>query len=152
MISDMAETGEPSWRQLHLEKALAAPPERVFAAFADSNQLRQWWGPAGFTVTSIRFVPVEGTQYRIAMKPPDGDVFHLTGTFRMIEAQRRLAFTFIWEEPDPDDRETLVTLTFEPEDLGTRLVLEQGPFKTEPRFDLHRDGWTETLERLARVL
>lgn len=152
MISDMAAAGAPSWSRLHLEKTLAAPPERVFAAFADSNQLRQWWGPAGFTVTSIRFVPLEGAEYRIAMKPPDGDVFHLAGTFRTVEAPRHLAFTFAWEEPDPDDQETVVALTFEPEDPGTRLVLEQGPFKTEPRFELHRDGWTDTLERLARAL
>jgi uncharacterized protein YndB with AHSA1/START domain len=150
MIDGVAESGEPSWKRLHLEKALIASPDRVFAAFMDSEELRRWWGPAGFTVTSLRFGPVEGAEYRIAMKPPDGDVFHLSGTFCKVEAPHRLAFTFAWEEPDPDDQETLVTLTFEPAGSGTRLVLDQGPFKTAPRWELHRDGWTETLERLER--
>ena len=35
---------------------------------------------------------------------------------------------------------------------GTRLVLDRGPFKTEPRWELHRVDWTETLERLERLL
>ena len=128
------------------------PPERVFAAFVDAEQLRHWWGPAGFTVLSLQFDPVEGTDYRIAMKPPEGDIFHIRGSFRAVEAPRRLAYTFSYEEPDPDDQETLVTLTLEATDRGTRLVLNQGPFKTAARWELHRDGWTETLERLERSL
>jgi uncharacterized protein YndB with AHSA1/START domain len=86
------------------------------------------------------------------MKPPDGDVFHIRGTFLAVEAPRRLAYTFVYEEPHPDDQETLVTLTLVPTDPGTRLVLDHGPFKTDARLQLHRVGWTETLERLERSL
>ena len=138
--------------RVHLEKILAVPPKRVFGAFVDAEQLRRWWGPAGFTVPSLQFDPVEGTDYRIDMQPPDGDVFQIRGTFRAVEAPRRLIFTFIYEEPDTDDQETLVTLTFEPADLGTRVILDQGSFKTVARLELHRDGWTDTLERLERSL
>jgi uncharacterized protein YndB with AHSA1/START domain len=95
---------------------------------------------------------VEGADYRIAMQPPEGAVFHIRGTFRTVEAPRRLVLTFVYEEPDPDDRETLVTLTLEPEDGGTRLVLDQEPFTTPARWELHHQGWTETLERLEQSL
>jgi uncharacterized protein YndB with AHSA1/START domain len=150
MIDDMAEAERSTATQLHLEKILVVPKERVFAAFVDAEQLRRWWGPAGFTVERLRFDAVEGTEYWIAMQPPDGDAFHVRGAFRAVEAPRRLSFTFAYEEPDPDDQETLVTLTFESTDSGTRVILDQGPFKTAARLDLHRDGWTETLERLER--
>jgi len=86
------------------------------------------------------------------MQPPDGDAFHLRGQFTEIDAPRRLAFTFEWEEPDPDDRETLVTLSFLERREGTRLVLDQGAFATQARHDLHEAGWTETLDRLAAHL
>jgi len=148
----MAAPQPPSPRRLHLEKLLPSPPERVFGAFTDSEQLRGWWGPVGFTVQSLEFDVVEGTDYRITMQPPDGDVFRIRGTFRALEVPRRVTFTFVYEEPDPDDQETLVTLRFDPEDGGTRLVLDQEPFTTAARWELHRQGWTETLERLEQSL
>jgi uncharacterized protein YndB with AHSA1/START domain len=152
MIGDMAESERPAEMQLRLEKMLVAPQERVFGAFVDADQLRRWWGPAGFTVPRLEFHATEGTDYRIVMQPPDGDVFHIRGTFRAVEPPRRLVLTFIYEEPDPDDQETLVTLTFDPTDPGTRVILDQGPFKTRARLELHREGWTDTLERLERSL
>jgi uncharacterized protein YndB with AHSA1/START domain len=152
MIVHLDDAEQPIGSRLHLEKILAVPPEQVFAAFVDAEQVQRWWGPAGFTVRGLQFDAVEGSDYRIAMQPPDGDVFHIRGTFRAVEAPRRLVYTFIYEEPDPDDQETLVTLTLEPTTRGTRVRLDQEPFKTPARLELHRNGWTETLQRLARVL
>ena len=84
------------------------------------------------------------------MQPPEGDPFYLTGEFREVDPPARLAFTFVYEDPDPDDVENLVELSFR--DLGesTEVVFTQGPFKTEPRRELHRDGWTDTFDRLER--
>jgi uncharacterized protein YndB with AHSA1/START domain len=136
---------------LHLETVLPVSPDEAFAAF-DAQRLGQWFGPVGFTVPDLQFEPAEGAEYRLALQPPEGEVFHISGTFGAVEAARRLTFTFVYEEPDPDDEETLVTLAFEPTASGTRLVLDQAPFKTEPRRELHRVGWTETFERLAQYL
>ena len=136
-------------RELHLERVVSAPPERVFAACVDAEALSEWWGPTGFTSTVKTLDARVGGQYRIAMQPPDGDAFHLRGEFRVVEPPERLDYTFAWEEPDPDDRETLVSLTFRAVPEGTLVVLDQGAFTTEARYDLHRDGWTDTLERLA---
>ena len=72
------------------------------------------------------------------MQPPDGGLFGLTGEFRDVDPPARLSYTFVWEDPDPDDAETLVVLSFR--DLGgsTEVSLSQGPLKTEPRHALHR--------------
>jgi uncharacterized protein YndB with AHSA1/START domain len=109
-------------------------------------------GPEGFTVPRLEFDAMEGTDYRIAVRPPDGDVFHIRGTFRAVEPPRRLVLTFIYEEPDPDDQETLVTSTFDSTDPGTRVILDQGPFRTAARLELHRHCWTDTHGRLERSL
>jgi uncharacterized protein YndB with AHSA1/START domain len=143
MIDDVDEAEQTTGTRLQLEKILAVLPERVFAAFVDAEQLRRWWGPSGFAVPSLQFDAVEGRDYRLLMQPAEGDVFHIRGAFRVVEPPRCLMFTFIYEEPDPDDQETLVTLTFEPTDPGTRVILEQGPFKTSARLELHRDGGSE---------
>jgi uncharacterized protein YndB with AHSA1/START domain len=46
------------------------------------------------------------------MQPPEGDSFYLTGEFREVDPPARLAYTFVWEDPDPDDVATLVVLEF----------------------------------------
>ncbi len=85
------------------------------------------------------------------MQPPEGDRFHLTGEFREVDPPARLAYTFVWEPPNPDDVETEAGLTFR--DLGdqTEVALTQGPFKTEERLELHRGGWTESFDKVERL-
>lgn len=137
---------------LNLACTLAAPPNRVFAACVEPTELAEWWGPADFTSPSIELDLRAGGKYRIAMQPPDGQLFHLRGAFLEVDRPRRLSYTFEWEEPDPDDRETVVTLTFRGSGDGTELVLEQGPFATAARHELHRAGWTDGFVRLERHL
>lgn len=145
-------SGEPEGLQLHLERVLAAPTQRVFEACVDPRELAQWWGPKGFTSPGADLDVRQGGSYRIEMQPPEGAPFHLRGEYREVDPPRRLVYTFEWEEPDPDDRETVVTLSFLDHPEGTRLVVDQGPFATQARWELHRTGWTETLERLERFL
>jgi uncharacterized protein YndB with AHSA1/START domain len=135
-----------------MNRVLPAPPRVVFDAFADPDKLARWWGPAGFTVPSVDFKPRAGEPYRIEMQPPEGDAFHLVGEFREVDPPRRLAFTFVWQPPDPDDVETLVELSFQ--DLGdsTGVAFTQGDFRTPPRRELHRDGWADTFDRLKEFL
>jgi uncharacterized protein YndB with AHSA1/START domain len=137
---------------LELSSTFGAPRERVFALLTEPGELARWWGPHGFTLPDARIDLVVGGAYRFTMQPPDGGPFHLSGRFLEISRPRRLAYTFNWEEPVPDDRETTVTLTLEAEDSGTRLALTQGPFATGERLALHRNGWSESFEKLRRVL
>ena len=126
--------------------------ERVFAACVEPDQLAQWWGPAGFTVATLDLDARQGGRYRITMQPPEGEAFHLRGEFREVDPPRRLVYTFDWDPPDPDDQQTVVTLSVLDLGDGTKLVLDQGPFATEARRALHEAGWTETLERLEGFL
>jgi uncharacterized protein YndB with AHSA1/START domain len=137
---------------LELKRILPAPPVVVFAAFSDSNQLAEWWGPRGFTVPSLEFDPRVGELFRIEMQPPEGDRFHLAGEFREVDPPARLAFTFAWDPPDPDDLETLVALSFRGLGESTEVNLTQGPFTSEARRTLHRDGWTDSLDKLERLV
>jgi uncharacterized protein YndB with AHSA1/START domain len=86
------------------------------------------------------------------MQPPDGEPFHLSGEFRAIEAPSRLVYSFRWEEPDPDDRTTVVTLSLLDVGEATELSLRQGEFATEARLALHRDGWTDSFDKLRELL
>jgi uncharacterized protein YndB with AHSA1/START domain len=137
---------------LHQERTLPAPPERVFAALTEAADLARWWGPHGFTTSEIDLDLRVGGRYRFTMQPPEGETFHLSGEYLVVEPPRRLSFTFRWDEPDPDDRETVVALVLEPAAEGTTASLTQGEFATEARLELHRAGWTDSLDKLATML
>ena len=137
---------------LHVERVLPASPSLVFKMHAEPDLLARWWGPKGFSAPSIELDLRVGGDYRIAMQPPAGDRFFLSGTFRDVDPGTRLSYTFRWEPPDPDDRETVVVFSLR--DLGesTALTVDQGPFVTDARRALHEQGWTESLDRLQELI
>jgi uncharacterized protein YndB with AHSA1/START domain len=144
--------GQPGGLTLDMKGVIPAPREAVFKALTEPDELAKWWGPRGFTSPSVKVDLRVGGSYRIAMQPPDGDLFYLSGEFREVDPPARLAYTFRWEDPDPDDQETVVTLSLR--DLGesTELILAQGPFATEPRRALHDEGWTDGFDRLQNQM
>ena len=138
--------------ELRLARLLPATPERVFAALTGPADLARWWGPRGFTIPAVEQDLRVGGRYRFTMQPPGGEPFHLSGEYLEIAPPSRLSYTFRWDEPTPDDRETTVVLTLEPRPDGTELVLRQGEFATDERLDLHRGGWTDSLDALSALL
>jgi uncharacterized protein YndB with AHSA1/START domain len=86
------------------------------------------------------------------MQPPDGELFNLSGEFREVDRPSRLVYTFRWEDPDPDDRETVVTFSLVDRGEATGVTVDQGIFATPARLALHEQGWTETLDRLEELL
>jgi uncharacterized protein YndB with AHSA1/START domain len=147
-MTDQASSG----LTLRIKRIVPAPSQRVYAALTEPDQLAKWWGPKGFTCPSIDFEPRVGGSYRLAMEPPDGDGFYLWGEFREVAPPARLAFTFVWDPPDPDDQETLAELSLREEPGGTEISLVQRPFATEARKELHENGWSEGFDRLHEVL
>jgi uncharacterized protein YndB with AHSA1/START domain len=136
---------------LEIQRVLPVARPIAFRCFGEADELARWWGPNGFSVPSLEFEPRVGGDYRIEMQPPEGEPFQLTGVFRAVDPPARLAYTFAWEPPDPDDVETVVGLSFR--DLGedTEVGLTQGPFRTEARRALHRAGWTDSFDKLERL-
>jgi uncharacterized protein YndB with AHSA1/START domain len=137
---------------LHLERVLPAPRPLVFSMHAKPDLLAQWWGPKGFSVPHVDLDVRVGGGYRIAMQPPEGDVFFLYGEFREVVPPTRLAYTFRWDPPDPDDQETVVVLSLGDVGEATALTVDQGTFATEERRSLHEQGWSESLDRLQALI
>ena len=137
---------------LHLERVLPAPRALVFRMHAEPDLLAQWWGPKGFSAPSIELDVRVGGRYTIAMQPPEGDRFVLSGEFREVDPATRLVYTFRWEPPDPDDQETVVAFSLRDRSGSTALSVDQEPFATDARRVLHEQGWTESLDRLHELI
>jgi uncharacterized protein YndB with AHSA1/START domain len=146
----MSSTGEGL--VVRLSRRIPALPARVFALLTDPDDVARWFGPHGFTIPEVSVDLRVGGRYRFTMQPPDAEPFHLTGEFVEIDRPHRLRYTFEWEEPDPDDRTTQVDLALRGIGGATDVALVQGAFATVARLDLHRSGWSDSLEKLAALV
>lgn len=143
-------TSDGFW--LRMSRVVPAPQRAVWRAMTDPDELVNWWGPKGFTAPNLDFEPRVGESFRIAMQPPSGELFHLLGNFREVDPPSHLSYTFVWEPPDPDDRETVVTLSLYERGEQTEVQLTQGEFSTQERLDLHENGWRESFQKLEALL
>ncbi len=145
--------GQPTDRELTVTRVLDAPRERVFRMWTDPQHLANWWGPQGFTTTSLEMDPHPGGAYRGCMRSPEGTLRCRRGIYREIVPPERLVFTFAWEDAAGElGHETLVTVTFADQAGKTLLTLHQATFESVVRCDDHRRGWTSSLERFAEYL
>jgi hypothetical protein len=64
---------------------VAASPQRVFEVMTDPEQVAQWWGPEWFTCPEVILDARVGGAYRIAMQPPEGELFHVTGEYLEVQ-------------------------------------------------------------------
>ena len=84
----------------------------------------------------------------MVMHAPDGKTHSCHGTFKEVAAQQRLSYSWSWEGAPPMD--TLVVFELAREGERTRLKFRHIGFPNEEARANHEQGWTGSLERLAR--
>jgi len=133
---------------LRLERQIAAPPERVFAAWTQAEGLTRWFGPTQEHSVRVHELDVRvGGRYRLEMLHSSGRSSVVFGTYQEITPPRRLVFTWMWENENLK-AETLVTVLVEPEGKGSRLVVLHERFSNTEEREKHNQGWTGCLDRL----
>ncbi len=145
--SAVTASAQPS---LTITRKLPASPERCFRAWSDPQALKQWFGPSDVEVVVAESDPRVGGRYRILMRSPGGEEHDVGGVFREVVANRKLVFTWAWRSTP--ERQSLVTVEFEPDGGATALTLTHEQFADEGARDRHRHGWTGSLGKLAAFL
>jgi uncharacterized protein YndB with AHSA1/START domain len=146
--------------KLEIKRLIKAPRERVYAAWSDPKQIKQWFIPKeGIAVASAKADVRVGGKFRIQTRHADGEFFTAAGTYREVKSPERLVFTWAWEkdgsEPDfgelePD--ESLVTLEFQARGQQTMLVMTHEKFASVESRDRHNQGWNGCLDTLERFV
>lgn len=136
-----------------LTRVLNAPRELVFKVWTDAEQLRQWWGPKGFTNPVCEVSLRSGGAIRIHMRAPDGTVYPMTGVYQEIVAPERLVFqSSALDENGQPLFEVLHTVTFAAEGQKTRLTVQAHVLETTaagaPHLKGAEEGWSQSLDRL----
>jgi uncharacterized protein YndB with AHSA1/START domain len=133
---------------LTLTRRLTARPEKVYAAWTDPEKIARWFGPAQVIAGSVR-AEIDlrgGGHYRIAFDMADGLHHQVGGVYRDVVPNRKLVFSWAWHSTP--ERESLVTVSLQPDGDGTLLTLHHEQLFDEAARDGHESGWIGTLDKL----
>jgi uncharacterized protein YndB with AHSA1/START domain len=154
-----------------ISRVFDAPRDQVWKAWTEAERLKQWWGPAGFTVHTCKVDLRPGGIFHYGMTGPDGSSMWGRFTYREISAPKKLVFINSFSDekggvtrpPFSEDwpAETLSTVTFEEQGGKTKLTVHWVPADSSTEierktFDAGRDsmkqGWSGTFERFTEYL
>lgn len=124
-------------RMVRMVRRLNAPPERVFRAWADPEELARWFPErieGGLAVGA-----------RSTLVWPDRRV-----SWEVIEAHPSRTFVFRWPRLPDEGLVTTVHVSIDPVGYGSRLELVDGPFPLDQPGAI--DAWAETIETWAEAL
>lgn len=156
---------EPSGQELVLTRVIDAPRKAVFKAWTDQEQMANWWGPNGFTIPFGKIDLRPGGVIHYCMRSPEGRDYWGKGIYREINEPERLVFTDVFSDEKGNTvqpveygmsadwpAETLITVTFDELDGRTELTLRQSVSESLAESSGARQGWAESLDRLAEYL
>lgn len=151
----MTKTGT---HEISITRVFDAPPELVYRAFTDPDQLGQWFGPAGFSVPyeTVHVDARPGGFQRLVMVSDDDPTMRseIDATFtQVVENELLVGHQDVEGIPGTTGSVRFhLRLEFHAEPGGkTRLELRQGPF-SEPMGEQTVEGWESSFTKLDSLL
>lgn len=146
-------TAEDKHLSLVITRTFDVPRRRLFKAWTDTEQIKQWMAPNGFTIPSVEGDVRRGGAWSMTMRSKTTGELKLRGVYRDIVENERLVFTHVWlDETGKPGQETLVTVWLADENGKTRMNFRQTNFDSVEERDGHRGGWTECFDKLAKLV
>lgn len=156
--------------QIKVTHSFNAPPELVFKAFTESDHLKNWWGPKGWTFEVLKSDFRPGGVFHYSQKPADGNVMWVKFVYsEMITPEKIVYSSFFSDEGGNTVRapfhanwpmETLNTITFSEDEGKTTLTMIVAPvspteeeLKTfEDSKEMAQEGYSGTYYQLDEYL
>ena len=140
-----------------LERTYTAPPQRVFAAWANHAEKNRWFGEGDDFLTTTDVYALDfrvGGEERLLGTVPSGRKFLYDARYLDIVEDARIITSY---EVSVDDRRisvSLMTVEFNAVADGTRLVVtEQGAFLDRLDTNAQREeGARDSLDKLGKYL
>ena len=134
--------------ELLITRVFDAPVALVFRIWEKREHMIRWLGPKDFTCTHLDLDFRPGGAWRACIVSEAYGENWMGGKFREIEKDRRIVYSFAWEDGrDQPGIDTLITVTFTEEDGKTVQSFHQTPFINVEARDSHIGGWNECFDR-----
>jgi uncharacterized protein YndB with AHSA1/START domain len=140
--------------ELYLTRIFDAPVKDVWDAWTDPQQVGQWWGPRGFTLTTHSKDLRVGGHWKYTMHGPDGVDYPNDTHYFEVEEYAKL----VYDHGASDDRPPLfrVTVLFSEEQGKTKMEMTMALATAEAAAEtakfIKKAGGNSTWDRLAEYL
>jgi uncharacterized protein YndB with AHSA1/START domain len=136
---------------LEIKRFIKASPERVYAAWTEPAQLRQWFGPEQVKTDDLIVDPRVGGTFRWDLTNSDGEKMTMQGEFRELQPNRKVVFTWQWQDDeDWQNHVSIVKVELSERSGGTELRLTHEQLPNEQSRDGHTRGWNSALDKLEK--
>src|SRR2546428_9999126 len=136
---------------LEIRRLINAPRDRVYAAWTDPAQLKQWFGPENVETRELIVDARVGGKFRWDLTTSEGEEMTMRGEYRELQPDRKIVFTWQWEDDeDWKDHISFVTVELDDADGGTELRLTHEQLPNQESRDGHTRGWNSALDKLEK--
>lgn len=152
-------------RQVVITRVLNAPRDLVFQAFTDPMHLGRWYAPVGCSLHIVSFDAREGGSFHTCIRSTQHHDCWCKGIFLEVVKPSRLVYTMAIADADgnlvsPTDAgmdpewpaETVVTVTFEEHDGGTKVTLHQTALESVDKRTGAYPSWLQMFDKLEEEL
>jgi len=137
---------------LEIKRLIKAPRERVYAAWTDPAQMKQWFGPENVQTRDLIADARVGGTFRWDLTNPEGEEMTMRGEYRELQPGKKIVFTWQWaDDEDWENHVSIVTVELADADGGTELRLTHEQLPNEESRDGHTRGWESALDKLERL-
>jgi uncharacterized protein YndB with AHSA1/START domain len=146
----------PSDCEIVITRDFNATPDRVFEAWTNPDQVRQWYGCGELNLVMCEIDLRVGGVFRYVLRDHDGNDHTMTGRYLEIVRPSRVVYTERYVSNQFESDESFVTVTFAERDGRTRLT-STALHKNAANRDMHLNSGVEkgaalTLDRLELLL
>jgi len=145
---------KPDSNEIHITRVYDAPVRAVWDAWTDPEQVAQWWGPRGFSLTTHSQDIRPGGHWDYTMHGPDGVDYPNKTKYHEVEECAKL----VYDHGGNDERAPLfrVSVRFSEIDGKTKLEMSMRlptpEAADETRKFIKKAGGDSTWDRLAEFL
>src|SRR5438067_11638435 len=141
----------PDKVSLEIKRVSQAPRARVYTAWTDPDRLREWFGPENVQTRNRVAETRVGGKFRRGVISAEGEKMTLRGEYREVQPDRKIVFTWQWEDrEDWEQRDSVVTVELSDCDGGTEVRLAHEQLPSEESRDRHAEGWKSVLDKLEK--
>lgn len=134
---------------LQKTRIIKAPVERVYKAWTEPEQIKQWFGCGPTSCVELtQDLKIGGSYHAIC----DGGKATMSGVFKEITPNRKLVYSWSNTSDEFPAQNTLVTVEFKEIDKNTtELTLTHENFQNENTVEGHTIGWGAALDKFVAL-